>query len=176
MKTFNERLLDYMTKHPLYDASSVYNQTMDKHKRAIWKMQHRIKERIEFMLLSNESAFFITFTFDDKHLPKTEDEYLTQHLIDDYLVSNHVTSFVANSDYGKDNNRFHWHAVCQSLSDLDFSLWNQGAIHAQRIPKTSLPLKLSRYLIKLQRHAVKVLDPLMIYYPRYYRKGVEDEL
>ncbi len=173
MKTFDQRLLDYVTTHPEYNASTVYDQVLDKHKRAIWKMQHRIKERIEFMLTSNESAFFITFTFSDEYLPISTEEYLTQQYVFDCLLANQVSSFVANTDYGKENGRFHWHAVVQSQHDIKHELWKYGSIHFQRIPKTSLPLKLSRYLIKLQRHATKILDPFMIYYPMRYRKGGE---
>jgi len=175
MKTFNERLLDYMESHPLYNATCVYDQVMDKHKRAIWKMQHRIKERIQFMLTSNESAFFLTFTFDDNHLPSTEEESKTQQYIIDYLKQNNASAYVANTDYGKTNNRFHWHAVVQAPNDMDNESWIYGAIQFKRIKTNSLPIVLSRYLIKLQRHATKVKDPLMLYYPIRYRRGELDD-
>jgi len=144
---------------------------MDKHKRAIWKMQHRIKERIKFMLTSDESAFFLTLTFDDSNLPSTEEETKTQDYIIKFMQDNNATAYVANTDYGKDNGRFHWHAVVQANNDMQHETWSYGAIHFQRIKPGSLAIMLTRYLIKLQRHATKVLDPFMLYYPKHYRKG-----
>jgi hypothetical protein len=174
MKSFNERLLDYMETHPLVLIENVYDEVLDRHKRAIWKMQHRIKNRIDYMLTSNEPAFFITLTFSDKFLPTLDEQFKTIDYVNDFMKLNNVTSFVANNDFGGENGRFHWHAVVQSQNDLSHVFWKYGAINFKRIPKTSLPLKLSRYLIKLQRHAVKVLDPLMIYYPLRY-KNLENE-
>lgn len=175
MKTFNERLLDYVLKNPEFSIEHVYEQVMDKHKRAIWKLQHRIKERINVMLTAKESVFFLTLTYDDAHLPKTEYEKDTQEQVKKFMESNNVISYCANTDYGKTHGRFHWHAVATSLNDFDNKLWKYGGIRFQRIKVNSIPLKLSRYLIKLQRHATKILDPFMIYYPLRFRKGVKDE-
>lgn len=175
MKSLSERLLDFMTKYPMYDPESVYERVLDTHKRAIWKLQHRIKERINVMLTSNESVFFLTLTYSDEFLPTNDKEKDTQLQVAEYLKSNDATFYVANTDYGKTSGRFHWHVVANAPNDFDNKLWKYGAIRFQRIKLDSLPLKLSRYLIKLQRHATKIQDPFMIYYPYRYRKGVKDE-
>lgn len=175
MKTFEQRLNDYIISHPCFDAESVYDYVLQQHKKAIWKLQHRIEERLTPMLTSNASVLFLTFTFDDQHLPTKDQETLTEQYVFDYLLSHSgVLSFVANTDYGKENGRFHWHAVVLTTENLDHKLWNHGTIDFERVRKTSIPLRLSRYLVMLKNHAVKVLDPQMIYYPIHYRaKGGE---
>lgn len=170
-KMLEQRLMDYVESHPAYDVNTFYDVVLQNHKVAIFKMQHRIRDRIQHMLNTNENVFFITMTFDDNHLPKSNDDKIKS--IDDviqFMKSNNVSAFVANVDYGKDNGRFHWHAVAQSVYDFSHIHWTQGAVNFKRVPKTQIPLKLSRYLVKLQRHAVKITDPVMIYYPYRYKK------
>lgn len=169
MKTFSERLLDYVQKHPCFDIDSVHDYVLDKHKRAIWKLQQRVSDRIENMLTGNLSVFFLTFTFSDEYLPIPEHERRTEAQIIAFMDAQGVSAYVANTDYGKENGRFHWHAVVQSTHNMDSKLWKYGAINFKKVPKTSLSIKLSKYLIKLKRHAIKVMDPQIIYGPRYYR-------
>jgi hypothetical protein len=169
--TLQERLENYISNHPLFDVNCVYENILQNHKKAIWKMQRRVSERIKHMLSNDERVFFITLTFDDEHLPKSQTEEIeTYNLIIEYMLKSNATHFVANIDYGKENGRFHWHVVAQSKYDFSHIHWTQGAINFQRVPKNQVELKLSRYLIKLTRHAVKIVDPFMIYYPIRYKK------
>jgi len=169
MKTLQERLLDYIEKHPGFDVDNVFERVQDMHKRAIWKLQKRIAERIEHMMTGTIPVFFLTFTFKDEHLPKLEHERSTEDKIRAFMTASGVQSYVANIDYGKKNGRMHWHAVVQTPHLLDHKLWVYGSLDFIKVPKTSISLKLSKYLVKLQRHAVKIQDPLIIYYPRYYK-------
>ena len=175
MKTFEERLNDYVLSHPGFNAEYVYDYVLQQHKKAIWKVQHRVEERLQNMLASDASVLFLTITFDDEHLPTKQNERNTETLVYEYLVSQPgVISFVANTDYGKKNGRFHWHALVLTELDLSHLGWMCGSIDFVRVRKTSVPLKLSRYLVKLKRHATKILDPIIIYYPNHFRaKGGE---
>lgn len=168
--TLEQRLLKYIDTHPYCDIDSVYDKVLEMHKKAIWKMQHRISERITHMINNTDNVYFLTFTFDNDHLPSKKNELSTESLIKEYLKKHNVKSYVANIDYGKQNGRFHWHAVVESETPFSHELWTQGAISFIKIRKSSKSLKLSRYLIKLKRHATKVLDPLVIYYPYRFRK------
>lgn len=175
MKTFDERLNDYVLSHPGFNAEIVYDYILQQHKKAIWKLQHRVERRLENMLTSNASVLFLTLTFDDEHLPTKENEKLTQTLVFDYLSRQKgVISFVANTDYGKENGRFHWHAVVLSDLDLTHETWIYGSVDFLRIRKTSVPLQLTRYLIKLKRHSTKILDPFIIYFPIHFRANGGD--
>lgn len=172
MKTYSQRLYDYVTTHTQFSGDIVEADILDKHKRAIWKLQARIQQRIERMLTGEYPVFFLTFTYSNDSLPTPENEYLTQQHIRDYFAAHSgVISYVANTDYGKENGRFHWHAVAESIDKFDAYSWTYGDIDFKRVPRTSLTKKLTRYLIKLKRHATKVVDPLMIFYPYHYKKG-----
>jgi len=170
MKTFEQRLNDYVLSHPGFNAEVVYDYVMQQHKKAIWKLQHRVEKRLENMLTSNASVLFLTLTFDDEHLPTKENEMYTQSYVYDYLSMHPgVISFVANTDYGKENGRFHWHAVVLTNLDLNNQAWIYGSVNFKRVIKSSVPLRLTRYLIKLKRHATKVVNPFIIYYPLHYQ-------
>lgn len=177
MKTFNQRLEHALAKYDkpqdLHELDYLIFRTMDNHKKAIWKLQKRIGERIDYMLKANERVFFLTFTFNDKSLPNKETEYITQDYIKKFF-NDHlgVSMYVANTDYGKQNGRFHWHAVVMSKTLFDFKLWPYGAVNYKEIHKSSIPLRLSRYLIKLKRHAVKVQDPFMLFWPYHFKRKV----
>lgn len=175
MKTFEKRLQDYVMSHPFFDANSVYDHIYQQHKKAIWKAQHRIEERLENMLASNASVLFLTITFDDEHLPIKEQEFDTESQVYHYLrLQPGIISFVANTDYGKKNGRFHWHAVVLTTRDVTHHGWNNGSVDFVRVKKSSVPLRLSRYIVKLKQHATKILDPILIYYPVHYKaKGGE---
>lgn len=169
MKTLEERLADYIRKHPEFDIDTVYDRVQDMHKRAIYKLQSRISNRIENMMTGTIPVFFLTFTFSDEFLPSGHEERLSKSKIEAFMRTSGVIAYVANIDYGKKRGRFHWHAVAQSYDDFDHNLWKYGAINFKRIPFTSKSIQLSRYLIKLKNHAIKVVDPLILYYPRYYK-------
>jgi hypothetical protein len=172
MKSYAQRMFDYVTTHPLFNGDTVELNIMDKHKRAIWKLQARITERINYMLTGENPVFFLTFTYDDEHLPDSIHEYDTQqHIIEYFQAHKGVISYVANTDYGKENGRFHWHAVAESLDPFDAYAWEYGAINFKRIPRTSITKQLTRYLIKLKRHATKVVDPFMIAYPYHFKNN-----
>jgi len=176
MKTFEQRLNDYVLSHPGFHPETVYDYVYQEHKKAIWKLQHRIKERLIPMLTSNASVLFLTLTFDDAHLPTKENEQQTESYVNDFFNSHPwVISYVANTDYGKENGRFHWHAVVLTEKNLSFEPWIYGTVDFERVRKSSVPLRLSRYLVMLKHHAVKVLNPQMIYYPKHYKniKGGE---
>jgi len=168
--TLSQRLEKYISTHPYYNPDTVYQQVLQNHRKAIWKMQHRISERINHMINITDDVYFLTFTFDNEHLPSKQNELSTVSLIKKYLTSHNVDAYVANIDYGKKNGRFHWHAVVQSKTPFSHELWTQGAISFIKLRKSSKSLKLSRYLVKLKRHATKITDPLAIYYPFRYKK------
>lgn len=170
-KTLSQRLHDYVIKHPEFNIDTVYDQVLTNHKKAIWKLQHRISDRINHMIENKTNVYFLTLTFSDKNLPLNDAQKIKSgNTIHDFMIKNNVSMYVANVDYGKENGRFHWHAVAMSKNPFSHEFWTMGAVNFKKVPKTSIPLKLTRYLIKLKRHATKIDDPIAIYYPLQYKK------
>lgn len=116
------------------------------------KRIQRIKHRIANSILTGQ-AIFTTLTFNDKTLnsttPQTRRKYVTL-----YLKAN-CSHYVANIDYGKLNEREHYHAI--NIGELNLSQWHKyGAIKVERIGKTDKDItKLAKYVAKLTNHAIK---------------------
>lgn len=114
----------------------------------------RLKKRVE-SIISYNNSIFLTLTFTNKVLSKTKEktrrEYVTKFL---KSLSN---NYVANIDYGKRNNREHYHALVQ-VDFVDHTLWKYGAINFERVSyeTTDTRDKLSLYIAKLTNHAIKV--------------------
>lgn len=128
-----------------------------KHKRV-----SRLRARIFDMIYKNDSLF-LTFTFTDKTLNKTCADTRRQ-AVRRFLNALNVP-YVANIDFGKKNEREHYHAVVQ-IGRVDYSKWKYGAINGIKIRNdikydddgviTSESVeKIARYVAKLTNHAIK---------------------
>ena len=113
----------------------------------------RLKKKIEKML-SMGNCVFLTLTFTNDILEstteKTRKTYVKRYLksCSDY--------YIANIDYGKKNDREHYHAII--LTDkVNYKLWHKiGAIKGERIRANGVSeTKLGKYISKLTNHAIK---------------------
>lgn len=152
--------------------------------RCLWRSAfargYRLRKRLEPMIL--DGAWFLTLTFNDSVLasttPVTRRKYVRRYL------KSLAVNFVANKDFGSRNEREHYHAVVSLPYDLDafalvhlsdgahstcagwvygFSNWEKIAKPTDDDPNTIK--RVSRYLAKLQNHALKetASDEVMIY-------------
>lgn len=112
----------------------------------------RLKERIE-TYLSNGQCIWVTLTFTEETLAKTSQETRRRYVA--RYLKEESNCYVANIDFGKENEREHYHAVVVG-DHLDFSKWTYGFIYAKKCydPNGS-PLRLSKYVSKLTNHAIK---------------------
>ena len=134
-----------LANNELYQEAHKINQ-------ASYKRRNRLKNRI-FKWLNEYTCIFVTLTFTDKVLRATTEEtrrrYVTRAL---KQMSN---KYVANIDYGKKNEREHYHAIVVSES-IDRTIWSEyGAINFERIKQSSDSIKLAKYVVKLTNHAIK---------------------
>ena len=112
----------------------------------------RLKDRISSMLREGR-CYFLTLTFSDDTLErvsaKTRRRYVT------YFLKSLSDTYVANIDFGSQNQREHYHAVV--LADgVDMSAWNCfGFSKAQKIASEDDFTPLAKYISKLTNHAVK---------------------
>ena len=113
----------------------------------------RLKKRLEHML-QNEHTYFITFTIAPKYYDLNYNTYLRK--IKEALAG--ASGWVVNSDYGKTNERLHFHCVATFVSQLDYNTLNNiykyGTIDFKPIYNTN-EKALREYLNKTFNHAVK---------------------
>ena len=122
---------------------------------ASYKRTHRLKERIESMLV-NGQCLFLTLTFNDETLANTTSKE-RRVAVSRYLKSFNC-KYVANIDFGAKNHREHYHAVI-NCDRVDYSLWNKyGNINGEKIRNKDIKsdkTKLAKYICKLSNHAIK---------------------
>lgn len=127
-----------------------------------YRKAKKVRDKISKLVLTNNSIF-ITLTFSDKTLAKTDTEK-RRRLVQRYLKQN-CSNYVANIDFGALNGREHYHALVSN--DIDFSDWYKyGTINAERVrPCEDSPKRISKYITKLTNHALKVgaIAPRLIY-------------
>lgn len=100
-----------------------------------------------------DHLYFVTLTFTDDVMKSTTER--TRHRYVTQFLKQEVRCYYANIDYGKQNEREHYHAV---VSDkVDFSKWTHGSINAKEIRNSKTDrLKISSYMRKLTNHAHKI--------------------
>lgn len=119
--------------------------------RADYQRRNRLKERITSML-SLGQCLFLTFTFTDEVLEKTQ-PHIRRKYVQRFLKEN-CCQYVANIDYGDTTEREHYHAVV--LCDyLEYNKWPYGFSYVEKITRYASNEKLACYISKLTNHAIK---------------------
>lgn len=117
-----------------------------------------------------ESAYFITMTYDDFHLPYTENGNMNLNYRDVQLfmkklrkLNNEKTDkkikYFVSGEYGENTHRPHYHMVIFNVADVDFihRCWIYGGVHVGKVEEKSIYYTL-KYTLK--RAHKGVLDPL----------------
>ena len=153
--SWNEMLAPYRKGYNMIDCADRLNESK-------YRKAKKVRDKITSLVLSN-TALFITLTFNDKTMAKTDTEK-RRRLVQRYLKQN-CNEYVANIDFGKTNGREHYHAVVSDTLCLQ-SWFKYGSIDVMHIrPFESSPKALSKYITKLTNHALKVgsIAPRLIY-------------
>lgn len=112
-----------------------------------YKRQKRLIDRINFIFANYENPVFVTLTFNDTYINcKSHRKFVV-----DFLKSQ-CGCYVANIDYGKINNRMHYHAVCSC--HISPTSWIYGACNVRVINIADSEV-LAKYINKLGNHATK---------------------
>jgi len=111
----------------------------------------RLKNRVSALL--EKPCIFLTLTFTDEVLANTNTDTRRQY-VRRYLQQ--FGSYVGNIDYGKTNEREHYHAILQYDGKLDYHEWQKkcGNIDFQKV-KNPNSVAMSKYISKLTNHAIK---------------------
>ena len=119
---------------------------------ASYKRVARLKERIREAVESG-SAYFITITFNDETLFKTNEK--TRRVYVSRWLKSLSPFYVANIDYGELNGREHYHAVITS-DQRPPKTWPYGFIDILKVKTTDNDTtRISKYISKLTNHAIK---------------------
>lgn len=123
-------------------------------KRAEHSRSIRLNKKINDIILNGDSLF-LTLTFRDDVLESTNEDTRRRYVAR-WLKENGL-KYVANIDFGKKNEREHYHAVILVNHKLDYTSWPYGALNGQKITNSNIstPYKLKNYINKLVNHALK---------------------
>lgn len=118
----------------------------------------RIKKRLLYLLLRYDYVWFCTFTFSDKYINKSE--RTKRDVIKKYL-NTHDFKYILNIDYGKTNQRQHFHCILATNIDMDVNQFFQSFYKGGF--SLSIPCKkgvddltrLTKYIDKLVNHCIK---------------------
>lgn len=131
----------------------------------LWRANKNRKERIKkriFSLIETQNAYFLTLTFSPAFLERETSEETRRRYIRRFLKEQCI-GYVANVDYGKTNDREHYHAVVVPRGSLvDFKpycdFFDKSRIDAEKISLVNTEKSrdcLARYINKLTNHALK---------------------
>lgn len=137
----------------LWSVGSRFIQEARKINLASWKRVQRLKDRIRCYLLKGQ-CIWLTLTFSEEVLKSTSVETRRKY-VSRYLKSQ-SDYYLANIDFGKRNEREHYHAIV--VSDFLYTEgWKDyGFTWTERIKNhIDCEKKLAKYVSKLTNHAIK---------------------
>lgn len=113
----------------------------------------RLKERISKMIQSG-SCIFLTLTFKNEVLETTTEETRKRYVA--RALKTMSKSYIANIDYGKKNEREHYHAIVLA-EKVSQDLWAYGNLDWERVrvQQKDSNVKIAKYITKLTNHAIK---------------------
>lgn len=133
----------------------------------------RIRKRIEtifFQLKFHKdlAVYFLTLTFNDKTLQKTNEDTRHQKIFRTLKNLPGVIDYVANIDYGSENEREHYHGIIlvnqefnfrktkqKNLYKMSLPCWDKNGFSDLREVKILNEKALSKYINKFTNHAKK---------------------
>lgn len=132
------------------------NHTYKDYERALKTQKERYINRVNEMMRENISnCYFLTFTFTEKTLNKTNEKTRLRAVKD--FLNKQASKYMLNIDYGKTNNREHYHAVILSkYKVIVFDAFKYGYIKARKLlPTLNRPYLAELTAEKLTKHAFK---------------------
>lgn len=126
--------------------------------KARYQKASRIRKRLVFLLSRYKYIWFITFTFNNNYINKST---RTKRDLIKMVLNTHDFKYMLNIDYGKKNEREHYHCILATNIDLDVNqfiqFYYEGGFSLSIQCKNGLDdfKRLSKYLNKLTNHCIK---------------------
>ena len=114
----------------------------------------RLYKRVSKILL-NGNCIFLTLTFTNQALEETSQSTRRKYV--SRFLKKYDCLYVANIDFGKTNQREHYHALI-STNKVNHKDWLYGDIDFKRVRNKNIQTdtkRLSKYIAKLSNHAIK---------------------
>lgn len=146
-------------EYPIENIIKAYNELnprwipyLRNHNRALRSRKNRLKHHVE-KLFDIGNCIFCTFTFTDSVLDSTSE--LTRRRYISRTLKKMGDIYIANIDYGEQNEREHYHAIVVA-DRIDMTLWNYGWILVRNCYNNNKSIEsLSTYITKLTNHGLK---------------------
>lgn len=135
-----------------------YNNEYERILKARYQKSSRIKKRLVYLLSRYKYIWFITFTFDNYYIDKCD---RTKRDLIKMVLNTHDFKYMLNIDYGKKNEREHYHCILATNEDFDVNQFMQfyyeGGFSLSIKCKNGFDdfKRLSKYLNKLTNHCIK---------------------
>lgn len=140
------------------DLPFTLNTEYEKILKARYQKTSRIKKRLVYLLSRYENIWFITFTFNNNYINKST---RTKRDLIKMVLNTHDFKYMLNIDYGKKNEREHYHCILATNLNLDVNqfiqFYYEGGFSLSIQCKKGLTdyKRLSKYLNKLTNHCIK---------------------
>lgn len=118
----------------------------------------RIKRRFVYLLSRYKYIWFVTFTFKDKYINKSD---RTKRDLMKSALYTHDFKFILNIDYGKKTEREHYHCILATNIDMDIhqymSNYYKGGFSKSILMDLDYTdfVKTTKYINKLTNHCIK---------------------
>lgn len=135
------------------EENKIYWKEAERVNNASYHRTKRLKLKILNMLTSG-SCIFLTLTFKNDVLENTSQETRKRYVA--RALKTMSNSYIANIDYGKKNEREHYHAII--LADkVSQDYWKYGNLDYEKVRanEETSPVKIAKYITKLTNHAIK---------------------
>ena len=97
---------------------------------------------------------FLTLTFTDEVLRATNKQTRRRYV--SRFCKKNCFHYIGNIDFGKENDREHYHAVALINAEIRLESWKYGFMYIQKINTQKIDIKkVSKYVLKLNNHSYK---------------------
>jgi len=154
-------LIKYPMLHDYIDYKCIQNEclqygfTLEEYQKKIHNNNMKYKRcynRIKLYFEKYKYIYFGTLTFDNEHIEK-EEYYFKQYK---RILTKTKYQYIVNKDIGTKKERIHYHIILASNTPIKKSNlnWQYGFMDLKKIPNQDKG-KITKYLLKLNRHAFK---------------------
>lgn len=158
---FLSKVIEYNRKKYIAfknDTTFEYNIEYERVLKARYMKASRIRKRLVFLLSRYKYIWFCTFTFDNNHIERCD---RTKRDLIKMVLNNYDFKYMLNIDYGKKNEREHYHCILATNTDIDinefFQFYYEGGFSLSIKCKNGFDdfKRLTKYINKLTNHCIK---------------------
>lgn len=121
-----------------------------------YKRKSNLYKRVT-KLLDDHNCLFLTLTFTNEYLNEyftnQDRDYVSLKAIVRKWLKNFHTDYICNIDFGKQNERVHFHCLI-ALDYIEYDSWHYGNMDFKKVVNCDSKA-IGSYILKLTNHAIK---------------------